>query len=103
MPSRLTKIIDSQYSDFEYELATRERAKMKVEMTEKTIEAMKAYAKARDEWLNADRNDFESLQDYLAHQTLAKEAWLDLADTFAISAALDIDENSLTEGYYNAA
>ena len=99
---RITKIIDSQYSDYEYELATRERAKMKVEMTEKTIEALKAYAKARDEWLNADRNDFESLEDYLAHQNKAKEAWLDLAETFAISAAIDIDSKSLDEGYYNA-
>ncbi len=99
---RLTKIIDSQYSDYEYELAIRERAKMKVEMTQKTIDALKEYAIARDEWLNANRNDFENLQDYLAHQAKAKEAWLDLADTFAISAALDIDKNALDEGYYNA-
>ena len=100
---RITKIIDSQYSDYEYELATRERAKMKVEISETTIEAMKAYAKARDVWLGADEKDFIDLAAYLDQQSRSKRIWLDLADTFAISAALDIDESSLTEGYYNVA
>ena len=99
---RLSKIIDSQYSDFEYELATRERAKMKVEMTEKTMADLKAYSIAKNQWLHSKREDFEDDSAYIKHQVNAREVMADKCETFAISAAIDIDTKSLEDGYYNA-
>ena len=99
---RLTQIIDSQYSDCEYELATRERAKMKVEISEKTMADLKAYSIAKNQWLHSKREDFEDFAAYLDHQCTTKEAMRDTCETFAISAAIDIDINSLEDGYYNA-
>ena len=99
---RLTKIIDSQYSDYEYELATRERAKMKVEISEKTMADLKAYSIAVRKYVNANPDDFEDTATYLAYHDEGKEAMVDLCETFAISAAIDIDSKSLEDGYYNA-
>ncbi len=99
---RLTKIIDSQYSDYEYELAIRERAKMKVEISEKTMTDLKAYSIAKNQWLHSKREDFEDLDAYLDNQLATKAVMVDLCETFAISAAIDIDMKSLDEGYYNA-